>query len=304
MAKKQQPVQQTSLLIKLFPTFGNFFSPKVGKSSSSSTKVGVKAKSIKPQLPIVNLLPPRLELDKMRRSTRRGFMFAALGILLTVGLLWGAQATVISVANSSLTSAQEQITAATANIEKYSEIKAYFKTIQERKDILAQKTGAKIDYSYLFETLLNSIPAGGSLNQVDVKSLLSADNAQADMNALISGCGPVTDPFAVETTAQPLSCMNFSGSVATRDAVAEIANTLKASGLFSNVSVVQASGSSSNGGIAFTGSAVVTSNAIVGVAGVPVEAAPAPVEPVSTPVATPSASASSTPKPTSTSKGN
>lgn len=304
MAKKEKPVQDVNLLGKLFPTFANFLSPKVGKRGGAKTFTG-KAKPVKPHLPMINLLPPRLELEKMRRSTRRGFMFTALGILVTVGLLWVAQSTVIGVAQSSLDSAKEQVATAKSNLDKYSEIKAYFKTIQERKDVLGQKVGAKIDYEFVFSTLTNSVPNGGTLSQIDVKTLSVVEGAENDPSVLIASCGPVTDPFAVESQAQPLACMTFTGTVPTREDVTSIASSLKASKLFSNVSVVQAAAGSANSGVTFTGTAIITSNALVGVASNPQpETNVETVEETnqqSTPTPTPSVSPSTSPQPSSSS---
>lgn len=311
MAKKETPAQDVNLLGKLFPTFANFLSPKVGKRSGSKTFTG-KAKPVKPHLPMINLLPPRLELEKMRRSTRRGFMFTALGILVTVGLLWLAQATVIGVAESSLASAKEQVATAKSNLDKYSEIKAYFKTIQERKDILGQKIGAKIDYEFVLSTLNNSIPNGGTLSQIDVKTLSIVEGAENDPSVLIASCGPVTDPFSVESQAQPLACMTFTGSVSTREDVTSIASSLKASNLFSNVSVVQAAAGSASSGVTFTGTAIITSNALIGVAGsqqstsnnesnTTEEAKPSDTNPTSTPAPSQGSSSTSTPKPSTSS---
>lgn len=310
MAKKEKPVQDVNLLGKLFPTFANFLSPKVGKRGGAKTFTG-KAKPVKPHLPMINLLPPRLELEKMRRSTRRGFLFTGLGILVTVGLLWVAQSTVIGVAQSSLDSAKEQVATAKSNLDKYSEIKAYFQTIQERKDILGQKVGAKIDYEFVFTTLTNSVPNGGTLSQIDVKTLSVVEGAENDPSVLIASCGPVTDPFAVESQAQPLACMTFTGTVPTREDVTSIASSLKASKLFSNVSVVQAAAGSASSGVTFTGTAIITSNALIGVASSTVQpesnvessqetnTTQATPTPSTAPTATPKPSSSSVPVPTS-----
>lgn len=257
---------QDNLFLRLFPTFARFASKgsKQGKKKGDgqSTK-----RSAKPRLPIVNLLPPRLELDKLKRSTRRGFILSAIGILGTAALLWTAQTAIVAISNQSLTAAQTQVSSANGRLDQLQGVKEYFASIQQRKDLIASKAGTPVDYVRMSDTILAALPAGAFLTNFEVKAIPdSAGAVTTDPAAAVtSACGPVTDPFVGATT-PGIACLSISGIVNDRTQIGDLASSMKASTLFRGISVLQGTVTGGLGtGATFTGTAIITADAAMAV---------------------------------------
>lgn len=266
MAKKEAS-QSPSLFVRLFPTFARLVAPKSAAKAEIVAGGSKKVGRAKPKLPIVNLLPPRLELEKAKRSTRRGFMFAAIALLVTTALLWLTQQATLSIAEQSLKAAQSQVDDANNKIAEYQPIKDFFDDIAARQGLIAEKSALAVDYNKVNKAILAAIPDGGSIIQVEIKALPPVDpNAPAQSAG--AQCGIVTSPFEQEEVT-PLACISFTGSVVDRTQISTVADTLNSDGLFSNISVSQSSGAALAGGnVAFSGTAVITMDALASSQGV------------------------------------
>lgn len=256
---------EESVLAKMFPTFAKMAN-KGGATSAPTTsaKPGKAKKSAKvqvPQLPIVNLLPPRLEIQRLQRSTKRGFLFAGVAIIITAGALWSLQTTMLGSAQQALTTAKANIADAEAKTASLADVKAYYEAIDARKEIIAAEAGQPLDYPAIQEALFNAIGPSGTLNLFDVK-LIDTTISTGDPNALAASCGPVTDPFAKLDDALPIACFSFAGYVPERSMIPGIATSLKSQGIFGNISVMQA-GSVNAKGASFTGTGVITDKAVI-----------------------------------------
>jgi ABC-type multidrug transport system fused ATPase/permease subunit len=235
--KENQDVKATNNAIlirmaKLFPTFARFFAPGNAAVADATTS----RKAVKPRLPMVNLLPPRLERERTKRATRRAFILTAGGILATSALLWGTQAAIIGVANASLATANQQVNASTALREKNKAVKEYFDAIQQHKDVIASHTTRKID-AVAVGAALRSALNGGTIDEFDISGLATSDSSTVTAD-ILQQCGGVTDPFGNAGPA-PIGCVTLRGVVRDHMAINKIQVALERNPLFSNVSVTE-----------------------------------------------------------------
>lgn len=246
---------QLSIMMRFFPTFARTFNPK-GAAQVGITK---KRKEEKPSLPIVNLLPPRLALEKMRRSTRRNFTMAGAVIVMLAGLAWVGEAAVIAVQQAALDEAKAVATTKSVEIGKYQSVKDYFLSIQARKQIIQQRTGNKVDYEAVDKAILAALPAGAQITLLQVSGL-EIDSSMKNPIDIAKQCGPITDPFA-ENMGTPIACLTVNGVIGSRTQIPSIALALQENKMFANLSAVQSAESRS--GITFTIKAVLTAEAVV-----------------------------------------
>lgn len=273
MAKKKapsspKPVEVTGLarflakatifLYKYFPSVAKFFGR--GKVPAALTALPQTEKATVPKLPQVNLLPPRLAFEELRRSTRRGFIIIAMGAAAIVGMLLFAQSSSIGLANRSLTAAQAQVSQALARANEYRPIGDYFDALQNRLDLAAQKTGSQLDYTRLINAAARSVAGNGTLTAVSTKPLALAPGQAADPNVLSQQCGPVNNPFT-PTTAQIVGCLTFAGTSADRGQISQIIRELQAYPFLDNVFVTPGA-LNANGQVPFSGSATITIGAV------------------------------------------
>lgn len=245
---------QLPLMMRLFPTFARTFAPK----SVAAAGLQKKHKEEKPRLPIVNLLPPRLALEKMRRSTRRNFSIAAVVIVAVAGLAWLGEATVIAVQQSALDQAKAAANAKSVEVAQYKSIKDYILSIQARKQVILERTGQQADYEKINKVVLAALPSGTRVTLFQVTAI-TYDSLTKTSQDVAKQCGPVTDPFAI-TDSAPLACLTVNGTVGNRADIPRIALALQDNKMFWNLSSTQAADSRS--GIGFTLKGVITTEAL------------------------------------------
>lgn len=265
MAKKnseqgKKPASGNVWLTKNIPSLAKLLGVTADSESNAPDKV---KKAARPHLPIVNLLPPRLELEKLRRSTRRGFAFAALLIIVSTSFFWVIMSILNGIADSSLTAARSELSAANAQVGKYAAVAQYYGELEQRVAYVKTVEANSVNYQAVTDTVLSTLPEGSSLQGMAITALDRSDPA-ATKQALAAQCGSPTDPFATETV-DPLACLTFTGIVTDRRQVAEIMVALQKSNILSNVSVGESkTGNATNAAgasISFSGSAVINQNA-------------------------------------------
>lgn len=266
----------SSRLARVFPTFAGLFDRKnkdKGSVAPAATKRG-RNKASAPKLPSVNLLPPRLELEQLRRSTRRGFMVAGVIIVITAGAVWILQSLLLGINTTGLDSASKQLVAVQSQTAAYSQVDAYYQAINARETFIKTQTVDAVNYGAVLSAVQSST-GGANLTSVKITALdAKASSTSNSTNAAASAtsCGPKTDPFGSAAT-KPLACITFTGTVTDRTAIPQIAISLQGSPLFSDVSVAESAGSTNNSrrtntaadtAVTFTGTAVINTNAAVG----------------------------------------
>ncbi len=232
--------------------------PGAPKPTGKKTNLNTSGKIAKPKLPIVNLLPPRLELAKVRRSTRRGFVITGIIIIVSAGLVYlGQQGLSLSALND-LSSANSGLTQANASLAKYNTVRNYYAAITARQQAVIKAQGNVINYQAVYNEIFKLIPAGGSISDITVTNI-SAPTATGASSSTGNLCGIKADPLAPTNTTTAIGCLTFTGNVSNRGDIATLGIALKNSSLLSNSTVVQVQGNSlgSTGG-SFKGAAVVT----------------------------------------------
>lgn len=254
MAKGDVTQSRTTAFERTLPTFAKLF----GRTSADEAKRIEKMtrKGITPRLPIVNLLPPRLAVERARRNTKRAFVFAALVVVSMTGFVWVGQAATITLAQQELDSARNEVLSAQAKVTALGDTAVLFAELDQRKALEASLYSGLIDYQKIINELTKSMPAGAELTSLDVTLLsqmtggTSTDGATpAPMSAAV--CGPVTDPFATNAE-MPIACVKFSGSVSDGTQLVAIGQILAKSPLLSNVTVSQTGNVSNTGRFGFS----------------------------------------------------
>jgi hypothetical protein len=214
-----------------------------------------------PGLPIVNLLPPRLELQKVRRSTRRGFTIAVILVVTSALGVWGLQFSLIAEAQNELRAAETRLQEAADDASIYTPVENYYASLDLRSAFVEDFSGAKLDYSEISGALTEAMNGRASLTGLTINRL--SITAGQDALTTAGKCGPVTDPFSL-TDAVPYACVTFTGTTPVRSELGEISSALKAQGWFTNVSIIQ--GATPDGVVEFVATAVLTDQALIGAA--------------------------------------
>lgn len=264
MAKAQDKTKAAKgnvWLTKNIPSLAKLLGVTAEASDGSRTTTAKKA--ARPKLPIVNLLPPRLELEKLRRSTRRGFAVAAILIILSTGFFWLVMNILNNFANSTLDSARRDLQSVTNQVNDYKAVQDYYADLAQRVSYIKTLEVNNVDYQLVTDTLVAALPANSSLQGMTITALDRTKTTGSSAN-LASQCGSPTDPFNV-TPAEPLACLSFTGIVTDRRQIADIQVALQKSNILSNVSTGESkTGNATNAAgasISFSGSAVINTNA-------------------------------------------
>jgi len=221
-----------------FPSFYRFFSR--GKTPTKGPEAGKGAKAGKPRLPQVNLLPPRLAFEAARRATRRGLALVAVGLVVVLALVFFGQATSIQLANQTLASAQEQVSAAQKQAQEFQPVGRYFDSLQTRLNIANSSSGQQINYDEAFAAAISLLPPRtlalsytARVAQVSVPSPTGAPSI-SDISACrdVPGAKDSTEGDSVALSEEVVGCFEMAGIAPDRKALADLQAGLSQSSLF------------------------------------------------------------------------
>jgi hypothetical protein len=260
--RNQSKPANSSWFARAFPTFagGKTTAPGTGKPGKVTPR---KGGPLKPTLPTVDLLPPRLELDRLKRSTRRGFFLSGFAIVGTAILLYTGQIAVIELSSQELNAANAKVAQAEARISEFGAVQSYYAQVQAREDLLNSMTSAEVNYDALSELLLSALPSGATLRSFGAKGVTPSTDPSANP---ASQCGPVLDPFST-AEAEIVACVYFGGFVSSREQIAQMTIDLSRSPLIVNPNITEVAAppgtsSSETSALEYSGTAAVTAAAL------------------------------------------
>lgn len=240
---------------KAFPTFANRGKNKPGKGGGKKAKAGApasKPKEVKPRLPQVDLLPPKLVLQVRRRQLRFAFLVAGMVAVILLTLAYLFQTGRATIETSGLTLAEQSAAAAAADLERYQPVTTYLAAAAERETLVQQIVTSDVPYQATLTSLETGLP-GGKYQTISIKPNPAAKDDAAAQLAFVDACGPKTDPFSTET-APTAACVNIAGTAPDRAALNGLALALRSNPANENVYLVPSSTTSATSGVSFQGS--------------------------------------------------
>lgn len=245
------------VILRAFPTLAKAMGKEAGPAGKPQKR---KKKTQKPTLPMVNLLPPRFTIIRERNSAIRGFVISGLGILVAAGTMYVIQGTAIGSAQNTLNAAQGQIAESTTRLSQYGDVGSFFDQVQQRLTLEKTLKAAELDFVSIFNEVQSSIPGGVTVVDITITPPPAAADGSATGGNV---CGPQADPFSKDTKT-PVACIKIQGSLASLSTLTALNNGFADSKFLFNVLFVQsASDLGGTGGILFTGTAAISSDALM-----------------------------------------
>lgn len=194
-AKKPPSNLEISLkrsLAKAFPTLAKV-------SGTSATQL----ETVKPVLPVVNMLPASMLLEVKKRAMIRGFaaITAILGII--IAGVWFAQGAEIQAATTDVEYRQFETQLVQSEVDKLKPVGVYFDQLQERLNLASLIYMEQADYSSILLGLQAATPPGVTISSVSIEFV-------SPYAEEVPTCGSDTSPF-LDQTIRPLGCVSFTG---------------------------------------------------------------------------------------------
>lgn len=265
MSDMQQLPKTT--LERSFPTVAKLLGRARVARLTPKPKAGKEAA---PKLPIVNLLPPRLAMEKALRNIRRGFLLSGAVIIGLAAAVWVGQAAAISSAQNDLNQAVTQLDTSTRTLAGMKSQVAFFDALDYRIKLEKATLAGQVDFSKILGIVDDALPGNASVASLEIQKVGTETAAPGDDKDLpgVSACGPISDPFA-QGGERAIACLKFNGSVSDRSTLAKIGEILNNTSLLSNVSVVQTSAGDADGRVSYTVTATINVSASVATGTIP-----------------------------------
>jgi len=226
----------------------------------------------------VNLLSPWVIEELGVRTLRFRFAYAALALVVALGLAWTGLHLQAGRAQTALAGEESIGTTLTSQISSMAPVRAYVSGVDTRARAVSDLTDGQLALSQVMQGLQAALPPQASIDTLQVSVPLAAGSAAAtgatpaapatgttgatDPAAdPAAGTCPGPDPFAATDV---VACLQITGQAATRDAVSTLVLSLQRSPLFAEPFVSATTSSEEGdaaGGVTFVGSVGVTAEA-------------------------------------------
>jgi Tfp pilus assembly protein PilN len=215
-------------------------------SQKTQGKAPKKAKEIKiapPTPPSVSLLPPRLEFEKNKRSTKRGMLLISTGFVISCVVLFGGQLFLNFQAQGEVNAQQEQIADVEDTLSQYEHLESFLSGISSRNTLVDQLQGSQLNYVTISNDLLEALPDGAVLTTLSLN--LSIQGKTPVETA--AQCGPVVDPIGIQN-AVIVGCLKATITVSLSASAAQLTEILSQSEFLINVDISSVNSEISNTG--------------------------------------------------------
>lgn len=155
-------------------------------------------KPAKPQVPSVNLLPPRLEFEKNKQTTKRSMTVIAIGFVSVCVVLFGGQLVLNHFATTAVDNQRALLEAKQEELTGMDSIAKFVESIERRDKLIATLQGDQMNYVAITNDLLDAIPATGAIESLSLTVSKARTGTPVD---LAGACGPVVDPIGIQDAA-------------------------------------------------------------------------------------------------------
>lgn len=236
---------------------------KSSKVKATSAKKKVSSRKQKkeqpPQPPHVSLLPPRLEIEKRRQSTKRSLAIIFTGFVVAWGIAIGAQIVLNHFASVNVDTQQSNLDDAAAERSKYSHIQQFLDDIDARQNMITGLQGDQLNYVTTSNDILAALNGGLELDSISMN--LVDSSSSDDAVALAGSCGPVVDPIGI-SGADIVGCVSATITGPSGVDVAALTERLSNSEYLLNVNITSATNTDTSADGASVGSTLKVTAAI------------------------------------------
>jgi hypothetical protein len=259
-AKKPPTEKQLAFFARMPFLAQSFYKGKIPQSVSLAI---ANNKKTKPLLPKLNLLPPAIAFEIVRRRTKIILIGMGISVLFLSGAIWFTQGLTISQTTLSLAQAQAQVGISQKQANTYLPLTTYFNSLQARLDLANEKTANQLDYAKIFSSLKNAFGSSVTISTASIRPVTPDVVGTKNPTNLASQCGPINDPFTTGGSIVTVACVAFTGLATDSSQIPLIISRLASNSLFTNVSVVQTSQVASGVSITIAGSAAINQGGLM-----------------------------------------
>lgn len=152
-------------------------------------------KPAKPQVPSVNLLPPRLEFEKNKQTTKRSMTIIAIGFVSVCAVLFGGQLILNHFSTAAVDNQRALLEAKQEELIGMDSIAKFVESIEKREQLIRTLQGDQMNYVGITNDLLDAIPATGEIESLSLSVSKARTGSPVD---LAGACGPVVDPIGIQ----------------------------------------------------------------------------------------------------------